>query len=391
MDFDLSPDQLDLHARATEAGAEFREHARRWDADNVAPYREITQRMGELGFFGLTMPKQYGGQGGTALDYLIATAAIFRAAQTWQPCEPLFCTTGPGPAMILLADSEDLKNKYVPAIVQGELGCAIALTEPRHGSDLNHLETTAVIDGDEIILNGDKSFVTGAVDNELYAVFARFEGTPGHRGIGAVVVEGDAEGVTLERGPSFVGLRGLAHGNVTLRNARVPLVNLIQGPGSFARLMTAFNLERLHNASFTLGMAEAAFDEVTAYVRKREVFGRPVMEFQSTYHTLAEMWTIIEAHRLLCYRAAATAVDGTFPQALPVTIAKLFGGTRLPDLTLKALELHGGNGVDLDYPIQRIHRDAISAIVAGGAPAVLRNSIASQLFPDMRFRQERGA
>ncbi|MEU2597294.1 acyl-CoA dehydrogenase family protein [Streptomyces hirsutus] len=389
MDFDFSPDQLALQTRATEAGLEFRDRARQWDAEDSAPYREINQRMGELGFFGLTMPKEYGGQGKTALDYLIATSAVFRASQTWQPCEPLFCTTGPGPAMILLSDSEELKQKYVPAIVRGEMGCAIALTEPQHGSDLNHLETTATIVGDEIVLNGDKSYVTGAVDNELYAVFARFDGIPGHRGIGAVVVEGDAEGVTLERGPSFVGLRGLAHGNVTLRNARVPLRNLIQGPGSFARLMTAFNLERLHNAAFTLGMAEAAFDEASNYVKQRHAFGRPVIEFQATYHTLAEMWTIIEAHRLLCYRAAATAIDGTFPQGLPVTIAKLFGGTRLPDLTVKALELHGGYGVDLDYPIQRIHRDAISAIVAGGAPAVLRNSIASQLFPDVRFRQER--
>jgi butyryl-CoA dehydrogenase len=386
---ELTQAQRDLQRRAFEAGLEFRSRVALWDRTNQVPYKEIAGRLGELGFFGLCMPKQYGGQGGTAFDYLIANAAIFRGAQFWVVGEPLFATSGPGPSMILLADNDAVRHKYLPDLVAGRVGCAIALTEPAHGSDLTHLETTATRDGDGWIINGEKSYITGAVENELYAVFVRFDGTAGARGIGAIIVERGAEGFTMEAGPEFLGARGLPHGNLHLKNVRVPKENLIRGPGHFAQLMTAFNIERLHNTAFNLGMAEAVFDETSAHVRKRHVFGRPVIEFQATYHALADMYVQIEAHRALAYRAAATAIDGQFPQALDVSVAKLFGATALPQITLKAIELCGGIGVTMDSPIQRIHRDVITAIAAGGAPPVLRNTIASQIFPDLRFPQTR--
>ena len=386
MDFELTPAQLDLQQRAVAAGAEFKDQAARWDEEDDAPYRRIFDRMGELGFFALTMPVEHGGQGLTALDYFLATAAIFRSSQSWLCCEPLFCTSGPGPSMLLLGD-EAVQRKYLPDVVSGRRGCNIALTEPGHGSALTHLETTAVLDGDEYVVNGSKSYVTGAVVNDLHAVFVRFDGVPGAKGIGALIVEDGFEGVRVERGPRFVGDRGIPHGNVLLEGARVPAENLIIPQGQFGRLMRAFNMERLHNCAFWLGAAEAAYDEAARYVQEREAFGRPVIEFQSVYHTLADMWTSIEAHRLLCLRAAATAQDGRFPDPQLVTIAKLFGATAGPQVTLKSLELHGGYGVTMDYPIQRIHRDAISNVVAGGAPAVLRNGIAAGLFPDRRFPQ----
>lgn len=385
----LTDAQKDLQRRAYEAGQEFRSSVPEWDRTDKAPYQEIAKRMGELGFFGLCMPKAYGGQDGTAIDYLIATSAIFRGSAFWVTGEPLFATSGPGPSMILLAEDEAVRRKYLPDLVAGKVGCAIALTEPAHGSDLTHIETTAVLDGDEWVINGEKSYITGAVENELYAVFVRFDGIAGARGIGAIVVERDTPGFTMDRGPEFLGARGLPHGNLWFKDVRVPKENVIQGPGRFAHLMTAFNIERLHNASFNLGMAEAAFDEASAHVRKREVFGRPVIEFQHTYHTLADMYVQIEAHRALTYQAAATAIDGRFPKALEVSVAKIFGATMLPQLTLKALELHGGLGVTMDSPMQRIHRDAITAIAAGGSPPVLRNTIASQIFPDLKFPQTR--
>src|SRR5207253_7601525 len=134
--------------------------------------------------------------------------------------------------------------------------------------------------------------------------------------------------------------------------------NLVAGPGHFARLMTAFNMERMHNSSYSLGFAAAAFDEAVKYAEQRKSFGREIIEFQATYHALADMWVQIEAHRLLTYRAASTAIDGHFPQALDVSVSKLFGASMLPGLTLKALELHGGDGTTFEYPIQRIHREA---------------------------------
>lgn len=388
MDLALTSDQARLSERAFEAGRRFRDLGADWDLNDEAPYRDIVNKMGGLGFFGISMPKKYGGQGKTALDYFLAAEGVFRGSQNWLCCEALFCTSGPGPTMLLLAE-DPVRERYLPDIVAGRRGCNIALTEPEHGSDLTNLETTATRVGDELVLNGHKSYVTGALVNDLHAVFVRFDDIPGAKGIGAVLVEDAHPGVHVERGPRFVGDRGIPHGDLKLDSARMPADNLIIGPGSFGRLMSAFNMERLHNCAFWLGSAEAAFDEASAFVRHRHSFGRPIIEFQSVYHDLADMWTNIEAHRMLCHRAAASAVEGRYPDAQDVTTAKLFGATMGPQVTLKALELHGGYGATLDYSIQRLHRDAISNVVAGGSPAILRNTIAAGLFPDIRFSQSK--
>jgi butyryl-CoA dehydrogenase len=288
--------------------------------------------------------------------------------------------------MLLLGD-EPVKEKYLHEIVAGRRACNIALTEPDAGSALTHLKTTAVKDGDDFILNGSKSFLTGSNVNGLNSTFVRFDEIPGAKGIGAIVVDADSPGVTIERGPVFIGDRGINHGNMTLHDVRVPAENLIVGAGQFARLMTAFNLERLHNCGFWLGFSQAAYDETAKYVVEREVFGHAEVEFQAVYHALADMSVQIEALRLLAYKAAASAIEGRFPPLHEVTQAKLFGATIGPQISLKALELHGGYGVTTDYAIQRIHRDCVTNVVAGGAPAVLRNGIAAGLFPGRRFPQ----
>jgi butyryl-CoA dehydrogenase len=386
MDFTLTPDQLDLQQRAVAVAESFAGEVRAWDESDDAPYAEIFARVGEAGLFGIAMPEQFGGKGGGAVEYLLVVEALFRYAQSWLPPEPVFCTSGPGPSMLLLGDAP-VQEKYLHEIVAGRRACNIALTEPDAGSALTHLATTAVKDGDDYILNGSKSFLTGSNVNTLNSTFVRFDDIPGAKGIGAIVVDAEMDGVTVERGPTFIGDRGIAHGNMTLEDVRVPVENLIVGPGQFARLMTAFNLERLHNCGFWLGFSQAAYDEAAKYVQEREAFGRRTIEFQAVYHALADMSVQIEALRLLAYRAAANAIEGRFPPLHEVTQAKLFGATVGPQISLKALELHGGYGVTTDYPIQRIHRDCVTNVVAGGAPAVLRNGIAAGLFPDRRFPQ----
>jgi alkylation response protein AidB-like acyl-CoA dehydrogenase len=386
VDYTLTDDQLDLQRRAAAVAESFAGEVRGWDESDDAPYGEIFARVGEAGLFGIAMPEEFGGRGGGAIEYLLVVEALFRYSQSWLPPEPVFCTSGPGPSMLLLGD-EPVQEKYLHEIVAGRRACNIALTEPEAGSALTHLKTTAVRDGDEFILNGAKSYLTGSNVNTLNSTFVRFDDIPGARGIGAIVVDSEIDGVTVERGPTFIGDRGIAHGNMTLTDVRVPVENLIVGPGQFARLMTAFNLERLHNCGFWLGFSQAAYDEAAKYVQEREAFGRQTIEFQAVYHALADMSVQIEALRLLAYRAAANAIEGRFPPLLEVTQAKLFGATVGPQISLKALELHGGYGVTTDYPIQRIHRDCVTNVVAGGAPAVLRNGIAAGLFPERRFPQ----
>ena len=386
MDFDLTAAQRKIQSTAEEVGRSFRDEARSWDESDAAPYREIFDRVEEAGLLAVAIPEDHGGQGGGALEYLLVVEALFRMSQSWLPAEPVFATSGPGPSMLLIGKQE-ARDRYLPDIVTGRRACNIALTEPDAGSALTDLRTTAVRDGDCLVLNGTKSFVTGSNVNDLNATFVRFDGVPGAKGIGAVVVDAALPGVTVDRGPTFIGDRGIAHGNLVLEDVRVPVSNMIVDAGEFSRLMTAFNLERLHNCGFWLGFSQAAYDETAGYVRKREAFGKQIVQFQTVHHALADMWVQIEALRLLAYRAASSAIEGRFPRLAEVTQAKLFGATVGPQITLKALELHGGLGVTADYAIQRIHRDTVTNVVAGGAPAVLRTGVAAGLFPDLRFDQ----
>jgi butyryl-CoA dehydrogenase len=389
MDFNLSDAQVKLQERAYAAGLALRDKTAEWDRTNTCDYQAVVQHIADAGLLGLTVPTEYGGQGLTAADYLVVVEALFRSSQFWIVGEPVFATAGPGPSMLMLADSPATREKFLPDVVTGRKQCAIALTEPGYGSDLTSLVTTATRDGDHYVINGAKNFVTGATVNQLYAVFVRFDDIPGYRGIGAVILEEGMPGFEISAGPEFLGCRGVPHGDLKITDVRIPVENVITGPGRFAELMSAFNMERLHNCGFNLGMAESAYDEAYKYTHERQAFGRELIEFQSVYHALVDMWTDLEALRLMAMRAASTATDGNFPKVLETSSAKLFGARLASGITLKALEMHGGYGATKDFVIERIHRDVVATIVAGGSPPVLRNSIANELIPDVRLSQRR--
>jgi len=385
MNFDLSPEQLALQEKAREVGSQWRGQYESWDAKDDAPYKEVLASLRDAGLLGLTMPTQYGGKGGTAMDYALVVEQLVRNSRSWILGEGPFSTTGPGPSMILLSNEERTREKYLPGIVNGEIGCAIALTEPNHGSDLTDLETTAVADGDHFVLNGHKRFITGSPHNELYAVFARFDDVPGARGVGCVLVAAGTPGCELVRGVEWLGGRGMPHAKLILTDCRIPTENAVRGAGHFRELMSGFNMERLHNSIYSLSLAGIAYDEAVAYVEMRKSFGKEIIQYQSVYHDIVDMYLAIEAQRLLTWRAASTAVDGVFPKVLDASLAKLHGSQMAPQVTLTGVKLHGGDGVTMDFPVQIAMRDAVTAMVAGGAPAVLKNAIAAQLFPHRRF------
>jgi butyryl-CoA dehydrogenase len=387
MDFNLSASQLALQTHAREVGMRWRGQYAKWDAEDQAPYREVVASLRDAGLLGLTIPKEYGGKGGDALDYAIVVEELIRTSRSWILGEGPFATTGPGPSMILLAQEERTRRKYLPPIVNGEIGCAIALTEPNHGSDLTELETTAVPDGNDFIINGHKRFITGSPHNELYTVFARFDGIKGARGVGCVLVEKGTPGCELLRGAEWFGVRGMPHGEVILTDCRVPKENVVRGAGHFRELMSGFNMERLHNSIYSLALAGIAYDEAVAYTEKRKSFGKEIIQYQSVYHDLVDMYLAIDVQRLLTWRAAATAEQGVFPRVLEATLSKLNGSQMAPQVTLTAVKLHGGDGVTKEFPVQTALRDAVTALVAGGAPAVLKNTIAAQLYPHRRFSQ----
>lgn len=389
MDFTFTPEQEDLRQRARKAGEEFRPMAAEWDEKDNADLPALTRRIGQYGLLGLTMPAQYGGQDKTVLEYTLVVEELARWSQSGITIEPVFRTSGPGASICLMSDEEAPRRKFLPAIVKGETGVALALTEPQHGSDAGNLATTARKDGDDYVLNGAKRFITGAVWDELYATFVRFGDIPGYRGVGTIMVEKGTPGFHVDRGHDFFGSRGIPHGDMYFKDCRVPAENVMVREGQFQRVMTAFNMERVHNAAFCLGLSQASFDLAAQYAESRIQFGRPIIEFQAIYHMLADMWVKIEACRYLTYRGAANAIDGKYPRPLEITTAKLFACQTLREVSTQAMEIHGGDGTRKDFPIQRIHRDSLVAIVAGGTPQVAKNVIAGQLFPARKFPQTR--
>lgn len=377
--FELTATQQDLVARARMFGEKWAPHAAEIDRSDSAPIAEMVADTVQLGLSGITIPTEFGGRGGTAIDFALATEAACRAMKSWMAGDILFSTTCTGPSVIMMSDNTEAHRRLLPQIASGLKTAAIALSEPDYGSAITDIETTAVLDGDDVVVNGSKRFITGAPDYDIYVTFVRFDGIPGARGIGAVAIEKGTPGFTLGDGPEYMGSRGSSHGELYFENCRVPRANLLMGPGSFPTLMQAFNMERLYIAALCLGLAEGAFDEAVAYSNDRHQFGRPVNEFQAIYHMIAEMWTQIESVRYLTFKAAATAEQGRFPLALDVSIAKLHAADMGRDVCWKATQILGGNGLVTGFPPERCFRDVIVSSIAGGTIQVLKNTIAAQV------------
>jgi alkylation response protein AidB-like acyl-CoA dehydrogenase len=377
--FALTPTQQEIVDAAREFGEKWAPLATEIDRDDKAPTDQMIADTVTLGLSGLTIPEEFGGRGHSAIEFALAVEQACRSMKSWMAGDILFATTCTGPSVIMMSDNTKAHANYLPKIASGECTAAIALSEPKYGSAVTDIETSAVIEGDEIRIDGSKRFITGAPDYDVYVVFVRLNGIQGMKGIGAVVVDKDTPGFTLGTGPEYMGSRGSPHGDLHFENCRVPAENLLMGAGSFAHLMQAFNMERLYISSLCLGLAQGAFDEAVAYSNEREQFGRPINEFQAVYHMVAEMWTQIESVRYLTYKAALTADRGKFPRALDVSTAKLHAADMGRDVCWKAMQILGGNGLVTGFPPERCFRDVIVSSIAGGTTQVLKNTIAAQV------------
>jgi butyryl-CoA dehydrogenase len=377
--FALTPIQQEIVSTAREFGEKWAPLATEIDRDDKAPTDQMIADTVTLGLSGLTIPEEFGGRGHSAIEFALAVEQACRSMKSWMAGDILFATTCTGPSVIMMSDNTKAHANYLPKIASGERTAAIALSEPKYGSAVTDIETSAVIEGDEIRIDGSKRFITGAPDYDVYVVFVRLNGIQGMKGIGAVVVDKDTPGFTLGTGPEYMGSRGSPHGDLHFENFRVPAENLLMGAGSFAHLMQAFNMERLYISSMCLGLAQGAFDEAVAYSNEREQFGRPINEFQAVYHMVAEMWTQIESVRYLTYKAALTADRGKFPRALDVSTAKLHAADMGRDVCWKAMQILGGNGLVTGFPPERCFRDVIVSSIAGGTTQVLKNTIAAQV------------
>jgi alkylation response protein AidB-like acyl-CoA dehydrogenase len=386
--FEITDAQLDLVHRVRGLGEQWVSTVQKWDVEDSAPLRDMLDEARGAGLLGITIPAEHGGQDRDIIDYVLCIEEMCRVTHSWLPAEALFRTSGPGPTIIMAAEGEQCRAKFLPDIVGGHKTCAIALTEPDAGSGLTDLTTVARDKGDHYLINGVKRFVTGSPEDDLYATFVRFGDIPGARGIGAVVIEKGMDGLQLTQGSEVMGARGTPHGKMIFTDCVVPKENLVLGAGNFGTLMEAFNVERMHNAALSVGLAQGALDMAIDHARRREQFGRPIAEFQAVYHSIAEMHMETEAARQLVYKAARSARDGKFPLALEVSVAKTVANRTGRDVCWRSMQIHGGDGLTRDYLVELSYRDVIAASYGGGTADISKNVIASLLL-GMKLDQRR--
>ena len=377
-DLRLTAEQRQLRELAAQVARDvYAPHAAAWDRDRAGLPRTEVDRLADLGFLGIALPEELGGQGGTLLDALIV---IEELAKVCRPAAFQVFEANVGPIRVVeYHGTPEQRADYLPRVARGEVTMAIAISEPDAGSAATDLRTVATRDGDEIVLHGTKRWISGGGHANHYLVYARMGDQPGAKGIGAVVVPADTPGVSFGAQERLMGFRGIPSADVVFDGARVPAANLVVEAGGFPKLFSVFSIERLGNATMSLAIAQAALDRTIAYVQEREQFGRQLVEFQNVQMTVAEMSIQVEAARLLIHRAAANAENG-MPVPYEVSVAKCFANEMAKRVSDLAMQLHGGNGYTEEYGIERLHRDAHGWAIAGGTPAIQRIRIASEIF-----------
>ena len=378
MDFTLTPEQQALTARARElADSVFRERAARWDAEEAYPWDNMKD-LARAGLMGITVPKEYGGAGGSVLDVLLVVEEIARVCGV---TARIVVEGSLGVVGALTAyGTEAQKRRYFPWVLDGDKP-AICITEPEAGSAATDLATRADETPEGYALSGEKRWITGAGTSRLYLVYCRLGAAPGAEGIGGVFVERDTAGFRVGERDRTMGLRGIPEGRLHFDRCRVPRENVLVGPpDGFKKLMRAYNSQRLGAATVALGLAQGAYELALAYAQERRQFGRPIADFQGIRWKLADMAIKLDAARLLIHRAACTGEAG-FPEPLASAKAKTFAAEMAQEVTSQALQIHGAAGYGRALPLERMVRDARMFAIGGGTVEMMRNLIADRLLP----------
>lgn len=319
---------------------------------------DMHHKMAKNGFMGVKIPTEYGGQGGDSLAYVLMIEEFARVS----PVLSLYANTsnslGAGP--LLFCGTPEQKEKYVTPIAKGEKILVFALTEPGAGSDAGSVLTTAVEDGDYFVLNGRKTFTSGAPMADYAVVYARTDFTQkGSKGLSMFIVDMKLPGVSIGKHENKMGIIGYPTSDVILENVRVHKSDLL-GPlhKGFTTAMKTLDGGRLGVAAQALGIAQGCLDESIKYAKERKQFGRPIANFQAISFMLADMATEIEAARELVYNTAVLKDSGSPESAKRCAMAKLFASEMCNRVAYKAVQIHGGYGYMKEYKVERFYRDA---------------------------------
>ena len=346
--------------------------------------RETVSKMQKLGFMGIPIPKEYGGQGCDPLTYVMCveelakvcgTTSVIVSAHTSLCCDP-----------IMTFGTEEQKQKYLIPLAQGKLLGAFGLTEPGAGTDAQGVQTKAVLseDGKEWILNGSKCFITNGKEADIYIIIAYTDIVEDKRGrkqkkFSAFIVEKNTPGFTFGTKENKMGIHGSSTYELIFQDMHIPAENLLGARGKgFPIAMHTLDGGRIGIAAQALGLAEGALDRTIAYVKERKQFGRSIAQFQNTQFKLANMATQIEAAKLLVYQAA-DAKKNKDRYSVEAAKAKLFAAETAMEVTTKCVQLFGGYGYIKEYEVERMMRDAKITEIYEGTSEVQRMVISGDL------------
>ena len=361
MDFTLSK----KHEMARQLFKEFAENevkplAQEVDETEHFP-EETVAKMQKLGFMGIPVPKEYGGQGCDPLTYIMCVEELSKVCGTTGVIVSAHTSLCADP--ILTYGTEEQKQKYLVPLAKGEKLGAFGLTEPGAGTDAQGVQTKAVLDGDEWVLNGSKCFITNGSYADYYIIIAITSVDTDARGrkkkkFSAFIVEKGTPGFTFGTKEKKMGIRGSSTSELIFNDCKIPKENLLGQLGKgFMIAMTTLDGGRVGVAAQAVGIAQGAINDALAYVKERVQFGKPIWKFQNTQFQLADMQAKVDAARLLLYRAAQAKQDGE-PYSHLAAMAKLVAARNAMDVTTRCLQLYGGYGYTKDYPIERMMRDA---------------------------------
>jgi butyryl-CoA dehydrogenase len=380
MEFRLTEEQ-EMFRKAMHdfAEKEIRPTAKHTDGSAEFPW-PVVRKMAAQGMLGLPIPDKYGGAGSDYLSYAIAVEEVSRVCGSTGIT--LAAHTSLGSMPFYYFGSEEQKARYLPKLAAGEWLGAFGLTEPGAGSDAGATQTTAVLDGDQWVINGQKTFITSGSIADVVVITARTDPGAGTRGITNMIVDKGTPGFRPGRDEEKMGLKGSVTSQLFFEDCRIPRGNILGKPGEgYKQFLITLDGGRISIGAMALGLAQAALEAAVTYSKQRVQFGQPISNFQAIQWMIADMATEIDAARLLVYRAAWLKDLGVrFTRE--AAMAKLYASEVAERAAFKSLQIHGGYGYTKDYDIERIYRDQRLCSIGEGTSEIQRMVIARQVLDD---------
>lgn len=377
MNFELTEEQMAVRDAAREfAQTELLPGVIERDEKQQFPAEQI-KKMGELGFMGMMVDPKYGGGGMDTVSYVLAMEEISKIDASASVCmsvnNSLVCWG------LEKFGSEEQKEKYLKPLATGEKIGAFCLSEPEAGSDATSQKTTAEDKGDHYLLNGTKNWITNGNSASIYLVIAQTDREKGHKGINCLIVEKGMDGFVVGKKEDKLGIRGSDTHSLMFTDVKVPKENRVGEDGfGFKFAMSTLNGGRIGIASQALGIASGAYELALAYSKERKAFGKPINQHQAIQFKLADMATEIDAARLLCLKAAYLK-DQKKDFGKESAMAKLYASKVAMDVTVEAVQVHGGYGYVKEYHVERLMRDAKITQIYEGTSEIQKIVISREL------------